>query len=108
MGTQGDHGPIHNAEFEHEIPLFDVMYSVPDILSRRDVPYDNWQQAPAVWKRRFSKGVPKTYEDLCVQEGYDFKGLVYDLESYAIKMGLKNSSEKLSIQKVQEEQIKNR
>lgn len=70
---QGDHGPIHYAETTHDAPLFNAMYQNPEIISTRvKLDYDNWKQTPDVWVRRFNNGVPNTYEDLCVQQGYKF------------------------------------
>lgn len=72
-GTEGDHGPIHFAETTHDGPLFHAMYQDPDIISKRvRLIYDNWKQTPDVWVRRFTNGVPETYEDLCNREGYKF------------------------------------
>lgn len=54
-GTSGDHGPIHNAYFEHDFPLFKQVWSAPDALTRSRVDIENWRQSPARWERRFGK-----------------------------------------------------
>tara|TARA_R110000744_G_scaffold114363_2_gene213878 strand:- start:1179 stop:2000 length:822 start_codon:yes stop_codon:yes gene_type:complete len=67
----GDHAPIHNAMFSHDIPTFVKMYTYPQFYKNRiKIHYENWQKSPSIWKRRFSKGVPSSYEELCEQEGY--------------------------------------
>jgi hypothetical protein len=68
----GDHAPIHNAMNQRDIPTFNRMYSDPNYyLNRLKIEYDNWKKSPEVWKRRFSKGIPASYEELCKQEGYE-------------------------------------
>jgi hypothetical protein len=51
-GLSGDHAPVHNAHFGHDLPLFRAMYSQP---WRPDVKLDNWREAEARWSRRFGK-----------------------------------------------------
>lgn len=73
-GHEGDHGPIHDAEVNHDGPIFRHMYSDPNILQQRKVlPYDNWKSAPTIWQRRFPSGKTETYEELCKQQNYVFK-----------------------------------
>ena len=68
----GDHAPIHNAMFSRDIPTFNKMYTYPKFYEKRiKLHYNNWKKSPEVWERRFSKGIPKTYEELCEQEGYE-------------------------------------
>ncbi len=55
-GRTGDHAPMHDAQIEHDEPLFREIYGHPDSLRRRVVPLDNWKDAPARWERRFGKG----------------------------------------------------
>ena len=50
-GLAGDHGPIHDAQTQHDMPLFlDIWKSQ---LNRTLVPLDNWKQQPERWERRF-------------------------------------------------------
>tara|TARA_Y100000310_G_scaffold345003_1_gene461107 strand:- start:3156 stop:4016 length:861 start_codon:yes stop_codon:yes gene_type:complete len=64
----GDHGPVHDAEILHDFPIFNEMWSVPN--SRIKIDYDNWKDAPTVWKRRFPEEVYDSYEKLWKGEGY--------------------------------------
>lgn len=52
--TTGDHAPVHFAHIEHDEPLFRDMYNNPIYSERKIIDIDNWNKAPAVWKRRFS------------------------------------------------------
>jgi len=52
-GETGDHGPVHRAHFEHDLPLFQELYSKPDQGAARKIM--KWNQAPEVWERRFGK-----------------------------------------------------
>jgi len=54
-GHEGDHGPVHDGQVDHDQPLFNEIYS--DILStsRTTIPLDNWEQSPKKWERRFGK-----------------------------------------------------
>lgn len=71
-GLAGDHAPIHHAMIQKDTPVFNRMYSDPNYYSNRiKIEYDNWKRSPEVWERRFSKGTPETYEELCEQEGYE-------------------------------------
>ena len=55
----------------HDTPYFNMLYSVPQLYENRlTLDYDNWKQSPRIWRRRFSKGIPNSYEELCQQEGY--------------------------------------
>lgn len=67
--TTADHAPIHNAQLGHDYPIFRDRYARGDFP---EVKYDNWQDAPEVWQRRFSKGMVNTYEELIKSEGYHF------------------------------------
>lgn len=60
----GDHAPIHDAQLEHDEPLFNEMWS--SLPSRGSVllDFNNFMEQPSVWERRFCGGVPKKYEDL--------------------------------------------
>jgi hypothetical protein len=68
----GDHAPIHHAQLDHDTPIFNKIYSYEKLYSKRiKIEYDNWKDSPEVWERRFSKGIPESYEQLCKQEGYE-------------------------------------
>jgi hypothetical protein len=69
-GTTADHAPIHNAQLGHDYPIFVDKYTRGDIDLIID--FHNWKNSPAVWDRRFSKGVVHTYDDLIQSEGYAF------------------------------------
>ena len=61
----GDHGPIHDAQVNHDEAVFVNLYKNPRITyERRCLDYDGWKKCPSVWNRRFGKNKPKTYEDL--------------------------------------------
>ena len=63
----GDHNVIMDAQQLHDEPLYQEMYSDPDILKKRlCIPLDNWKNSEEVWQRRFSKGVPKNYEGILI------------------------------------------
>ena len=55
-GTSGDHAPIHHAQIDHDQPLYGKIWSDPSCLERIKIDYDNWQEAPEVWTRRFNEG----------------------------------------------------
>ena len=61
----GDHGVIMDAQQQHDEPLYQKIYSDPNVLEKRlRIPLDNWNQQDPVWQRRFSKGIPKNYEEI--------------------------------------------
>ncbi len=64
----GDHGPIHDAEVLHDFPIFNEIWGVPN--DRIKIDYNNWKDAPSVWKRRFPERVYDSYEELWENEGY--------------------------------------
>jgi len=67
----GDHKPIHHAYIK-DTPYFNTVYSIPELYSDRiKLDFGNWKLSPPLWKDRFSKGVPRTYKELCAMEGYD-------------------------------------
>ena len=67
----GDHSPIHNAQMFRDTPYFNIMYSDPSMWKDRiKIDYNNYLNADMVWLKRFSKGIPKSYLELCSQEGY--------------------------------------
>ena len=60
-----DHKAIEDAYVANDEPLFKTMYSNPNILKERNsIPLDNWKNTDAIWSRRFSKGVPKNYNEI--------------------------------------------
>ena len=54
-GETGDHGPMHRAYYENDLPLFRKIYGGDDALTRTVVSLDNWKDSPARWERRFGK-----------------------------------------------------
>lgn len=49
----GDHGPIHDAQMENDIPLFQRLYDNKDCVNRVKINLENWRDAPDRWERRF-------------------------------------------------------
>ena len=69
--VSGDHRPIHFA-CAKDTPYFNMIYSIPSLYTNRiKLNYDNWEKTHPLWRDRFTKGIPKTYEELCEAEGYD-------------------------------------
>lgn len=54
-GETGDHGPMHRAYFDNDLPLFRELYLRDSGLKRTSVPLNNYQQAAPRWERRFGK-----------------------------------------------------
>jgi hypothetical protein len=52
-GTSGDHAPVHNAHFEHDLPLFKKIYNDAESQQRCVIPLNNWINQPKKWVRRF-------------------------------------------------------
>ncbi len=48
----GDAGPIQQAYFQNDAPLFNSMWS-QDQNKRIQIPFDNWTSTQSKWKRRF-------------------------------------------------------
>lgn len=53
-GHEGDHGPIHDAQLNHDQPIMDKIYSQPEVVNRINIDIDNWTQEPERWTRRFA------------------------------------------------------
>lgn len=50
-GTSGDHAPMHFAQLNNDMPLYQMKYlSVPELK----IDFNNWTQQPLVWTRRFN------------------------------------------------------
>lgn len=49
----GDHGPIHDAHTDHDLPMFLGMWEVPESIDRKIVDINKWQTTPEKWFRRF-------------------------------------------------------
>lgn len=65
-----DHAPIFNSHNQHDLPLFQRMYSDPNVIEKRvKIDINNWANEPAVWDRRFGKGIPQNYEDIVKSNG---------------------------------------
>lgn len=57
---EGDHGPIHDAQQQHDEPLFRTMYKNPSITERKEIDINNWKKVPEIWTRRFdANNLPK-------------------------------------------------
>lgn len=54
-GHLGDHGPIHDAQVDFDQPKFLRIYNDQASIDRKEIPIDNWKQAPARWERRFGR-----------------------------------------------------
>ena len=52
-GTEGDHGPIHEAMEEHDFSLLHKMYRQPVFHKRMKIDINNWKEQPEIWERRF-------------------------------------------------------
>lgn len=65
-----DHAPIFNSHSQHDLPLFIQLYSEPGAVKDRvKIDINNWANEPAVWDRRFKKGIPKDYDELVRNNG---------------------------------------
>lgn len=55
-GLEKDHAPVHFAQTGPDIIKFRNIYSIPlAAFNRIVIPYDNWQNQPDIWERRFQK-----------------------------------------------------
>lgn len=52
-GRSGDHGPVAEAFEDNDLPLFKQIYNDPASQDRICIPYDNWNDTPEEWPRRF-------------------------------------------------------
>ena len=52
-GHEGDHGPVHDAQVEHDEILFRKIYRDENEKERKIIPLDNWKSSPEKWTRRF-------------------------------------------------------
>lgn len=55
----GDHGPIHDAQIEHDEPLLQKIYSRREYERNDFIDLDNWTKSPERWERRFGKDEKK-------------------------------------------------
>jgi hypothetical protein len=53
-GKSGDHAPI-DAAHDIDYQRFRNKYNNPNALANVKIPYDNWQQQPEMWARRFDR-----------------------------------------------------
>ena len=75
LDESGDHRPVHNAYLK-DAPYFNKVYSIPSLFRNRiKLDFNNWKLSQPVWRDRFTNGIPKTYKDLCIVEGYDLKSI---------------------------------
>lgn len=49
----GDHGPIHDGQIYHDMPLFLEVWKRPEALHRTYIELENWKHYPTRWERRF-------------------------------------------------------
>ena len=64
MGRSGDHAPIHDAQTQHDSPLFKSIYTDPAAAkNRRMLRLDNWENEDEIWGRRDYNEGASTYED---------------------------------------------
>lgn len=55
-GHEGDHGPIHDAQVDHDQPLYQQIWTAGREVERRIfIDLDNWKNTPERWERRFGK-----------------------------------------------------
>jgi hypothetical protein len=60
-----DHAPVHNAQINHDLPIFRKIYQNPRAAYERMIlDISNWKNAPTVWKRRFGDDKITSYVDL--------------------------------------------
>lgn len=52
-GHEGDHGPIHDAQTQHDEQLFREIYSYSASTGRIEIKLNNWEKSPNRWLRRF-------------------------------------------------------
>lgn len=52
-GHQGDHGPIHDGQQDHDRHVYSLMWK--NEMPNRIVNINNWQNAPERWTRRFGR-----------------------------------------------------
>lgn len=63
----GDHGPIHDAQTQHDEPLFRQIYSSAEYKDRTKVNIESWKNCPEIWTRRFGDdkaSMPKSYSEI--------------------------------------------
>lgn len=48
----GDHAPVHNAQMDHDLPLFLDMYKDDAFKDRTKIDINNWESSPSKWERR--------------------------------------------------------
>ncbi|MHA2279431.1 MAG: hypothetical protein ACXAC5_00870 [Promethearchaeota archaeon] len=49
----GDHGPVHDAQTEHDQPLFQKIYNDEKLSQRTSIDPNNWEKISSRWGRRF-------------------------------------------------------
>lgn len=54
-GHMGDHGSIHDAQLQHDMPLFYQIYWNPDNYERKVINIENWRKVPDRWDRRWGR-----------------------------------------------------
>jgi hypothetical protein len=61
-GEEGDHGPIHHAQLEEDIPLLNEILNHPTSPERTKIDINNWGASPHIWEKRFSDPNKKSKE----------------------------------------------
>ncbi len=51
--SPSDHEPIDLAQIQHDLPLLQSVYNDPESSNKTNIPFNNWEQSPDIWKRRF-------------------------------------------------------
>lgn len=54
-GHEGDHGPIHNGQQNHDRHVYALIWKDFLPVDRLIIQTDNWKNAPERWERRFGK-----------------------------------------------------
>lgn len=58
VGQEGDHGPIHDAQINHDMPLFVQLWEGKEYSHRVCIDINNHLRQPERWERRFGQAVP--------------------------------------------------
>lgn len=68
-GSTGDHQAIHLRQMRIDEPAFRQKYASQNWQTENqlNIPLDNWKESDSIWKVRFKQGVPKSYNDVLIQ-----------------------------------------
>lgn len=70
-GTKADHAAVHFAQVDNDTGIFDRIYAQPVGSRQVYMKYDDWKNIPEIWQRRFGQNKPKSYKEMCEQQGYE-------------------------------------